>query len=233
MWYKVKRIMMRPNGVEKQVRPIGWKPWANTLAYYPLTDDFNDHKGSGTAANLTNSWGSITTVWWIKCAYYNWSSYSVNTSLPSLSNTRTISCWWRPASTSGVMWIVVTWYTWSSYHIWWLQQSSWVIWGSEWATTNQSVNSWFSVSINTWYNLVTTIENWTTAKIYVNWELKNTISRSNPIVTASWLAIWAKSWSTFSEKATWYVRDAIIEGVAWSTTNVSDYYNLTKWNYWL
>lgn len=27
---------------EKQVRPTGWQPWVNTIAYYPLTSDIND-----------------------------------------------------------------------------------------------------------------------------------------------------------------------------------------------
>ena len=39
MWYKLKRIMMRPNGVEKQVRPSGWQPWANTLCYYNINSN--------------------------------------------------------------------------------------------------------------------------------------------------------------------------------------------------
>jgi hypothetical protein len=35
MWYKLKRIMIRPNGVEKQIRPKWeWQPWVDTVLYY-------------------------------------------------------------------------------------------------------------------------------------------------------------------------------------------------------
>lgn len=206
-----------------------WQPWANTLAYYPLTSDFDDY--SNIWANLTNSWWVITTVDGVSCAYYNWSSYSINASLPYLTNTRTISCWRRPASTSNVMWIVVTWYNSGTYEIRWLQQSSWVIWGSERVTLDQSVNSWVSVTVNNWYYLVTTIENWVTAKIYVNWELKNTLTRTTPIIASSWLTIWSKSWVVNSEKANWYVSNAIIEDIVRTAQEISDYYNQTKADY--
>jgi hypothetical protein len=47
MWYKLKRIMIHDNGIEKQVRPKTRNPWANTIAYYPLNWDINDHSSNG------------------------------------------------------------------------------------------------------------------------------------------------------------------------------------------
>lgn len=223
----VKRVMLGST----QVRPKGWQPWANTIAYYPLTSDFNDQSWNGY--NLINNGGVISNVWWIDCGYYNGSSYSLITSWPSLSNTRTISCWRRPASTSNVMWIVVTWDRDNAPNIWGLQQSSWEIRWSERYTLNQSVNSWVTVTVNNWYYLVTTINNGTTAKIYVNWNLKNTITRSTPIIAWTNIGIWIKSGPNYSEKAIGYVSNAIIESVAWTDQEISDYYNQTKANYWI
>ena len=41
---------MRPNGVEKQVRPKPWlpkyTPTVNTLLYLPFTEDMADHSGN-------------------------------------------------------------------------------------------------------------------------------------------------------------------------------------------
>ena len=219
---------------DTQVRPSGWwgwQPWANTIAYYPLTSDFNDQSWNGY--NLTNDGGVISNVWWIDCGYYNGSSYSIITSQPSLSNTRTISCWRMPTSTSWVMWIVVTWDTHNAPNMWGLQQNSWEIRWSEWRTLNQSVNSWVAVTVNNWYYLVTTINNGTTAKIYVNWNLENTITRSTPIIAWTNIGIWSKSSPTYSEKAIGYVSNAIIESVAWTDQEILDYYNLTKSNYGL
>ena len=51
-----------------------WKPWANTVAYYPLKEDANDYSGNnrnGTASNV-----NFTTLNWIECAYFNNSSDS-------------------------------------------------------------------------------------------------------------------------------------------------------------
>lgn len=208
----------------------GWQPWANTVAYYPLDTDFND--ASSNNYNLTNSWWVITTLDWVACAYYDGSSHSA-TATPTFTGTRTLSCWWNPASTSGVMWIIVTGNLYNNNEKWWTQQNSWVLWGSEWRTTNQSVNSNITVTTWTWYYVVTTIENWTEAKIYVNGVLANTLTRNNPIQNSYWLAVGSNFSDLFSEPATWYISNAIIEDKARTAQEVSDYYNLTKWNYWI
>lgn len=213
------------------VTPTGWwQPWINTLAYYPLDTDFNDY--SSTGADLTNTWWTITTIDGVTCAYYDWGDYSQNTTLPSLTWTRTLSCRRRPASTSGVMWVMVSWYvTYENLKQRWIQQSSWVMRWSEWVTLEQSVSSWISVTAWNWYHVVTTIENWTTAKIYVNGVLCNTVTRTDAIQSWQWICIWARASNTHSEKANWYVSEAIVEWVAWTQQEVLDYFNQTKANY--
>lgn len=210
-----------------------WQPWANTLAYYPLSADFNDASWNGY--NLTNSWWSITTVWWVGCAYYDGSSYSLNTSNPIFSWTYTISVWRRPASTSWVMWMVLAWTSSTNveWDFWWLQQSSWVIWASDWYTLNRSVNSNFTVSADTWYLLTTTVSNYRDVTIYVNWALKNSLVRWNSLYNQTWVILWAKKWNVYSEMSTWYISNVIFEDKVWTVTEIADYFDQTKSNYWL
>lgn len=212
----------------------GWTPWENTVAYYPLISDFND--ASWKWYNLTNNWGTITTLNGVSCAYYNGSGYSYNSSAP-VTNIRTLSCWRNPNATGSAMWILSTWIVWSywesSYKIYWIQQrSNWVICGTDWYA--EEVDSTFSVTTGNWYHLVITVENGTTAKLYVNWELKNTITRNNAIQPWQWITISCKPLNTtYPNKMTWYISEAIIENKARTAQEVADYYNKTKSNYWL
>ena len=76
MWYKLKRILIYPDGVtEKQVYPYKYpyKPTSNTLLYMPL--DWDLYK-SGTATSTVTPWSDIerqTILWdlkWIKFKHY-------------------------------------------------------------------------------------------------------------------------------------------------------------------
>lgn len=87
MWYKLKRILIYPDGVtEKQVYPAWWKPNVNTVAYYPLKENVNDYSG-----NWYNwSWNPNSFAWWV--ANYSWASTTLPTSIIN-ANPRTVSCW--------------------------------------------------------------------------------------------------------------------------------------------
>jgi len=206
----------------------GWKPWANTVAYYPLTDDFNDHKWTWTAYNLTNSWWSITTYGWVKCAYYSWSTsvYSQNTSI-SFWTTRTIVFWGYLLNT-GTAPVVWTWiYSYNSL-------STRVVWygGSKSSISNYQ-NYWLNGTSNVywkWVNIVW-ISDWSKMELYVNWQLE--ASWSNTLYAWSQLKIWWRLWGSWSEHFTWYVNEIILEDKARTAQEVQDYYNQTKSNYWL
>ena len=93
-----------------------WLPNKNTVAYYPLTDNFNDETWN---YNMTTKAGSpsITTLNWVKCCYFNgssdigndnlhtntiWANFTLSwwVNIPSnkelsLFTCMTVSLWWR------------------------------------------------------------------------------------------------------------------------------------------
>ena len=91
MWYKVNKIYVGT----QQVRPV-WKPWSNTIAYYPLTSTTTVNDMSGNNRNLTNHSVSFNTYDWVNCAYFNGSSQYLNQDSVNMwlfSGSLTVSSW--------------------------------------------------------------------------------------------------------------------------------------------
>ncbi len=207
-----------------------WHPWANTIAYYPLETDADDQSWNWNDA--TNSWATFTTVDWVDCASFT--SASTKIYLPTLWTlaTLTVSVWFKtininPSSIilqiapstdnkdfvlgcSNWTWILSR-YTWVAYNI------------TDWA-----VNDW------TWHNMVGTYTSSWWAKLYVDWVY---IWNDSTVTTVSWDSgysfIWwhqsGGSWFTYIG----YISNVILEDKEWTSTEVSDYYNETKWDYWI
>lgn len=219
-----------------------WQPWANTLLYFPLTDNSTDTQNN---VSLNSTWTvTYTTPTWVnkKCAYFDGSSYLYNSSvstsyLPQWASARTMSLWlnftWaiptNYASICGygnesmnqmfniIKFIQNTFANSNSFNLsqYWTQPETW---------------TFIVPQQNTWYNLVTTYDNWV-RKLYINNSLD--ISWTYTINTTWWhLYLWNRHWGAEVCWA-WYASNFIIEDVAWSSQDVSDYYNLTKWDYWL
>lgn len=229
MWYKLKRIMMRPNGVEKQVRPSGWKPWANTIAYYPLETDFND--ASWNSRNLANTNATITSLNWVDCAYYNWNSYSIYEWTALSASDRTFSVWcYVPINNNGTLVHI------SNYQ--YVDNT-----GSLWTNLYQSkvyVSDWMSNYIEytitqwQWVNVVVAQNN-SNVSLYIKWQLAQTISNypSEQRSSNGW-GLWAKFWkNNHSERLTGYLSNVILEDKARTAQEITNYYNLTKSNYGL
>lgn len=240
MWYKLKRIMIRPNGVEKQVRPSGWQPWANTIAYYPLTSisTVNDMKGSWVAYDLTNN-GDVTfwTYDWIDCAKFWWTQNTsclyYNSSLFTWSAEFTVNIWHKQLST----------YSWSHNNILGVWTYLWTNWFIEWVKTNNSHlfvwwwtndrDTWYVMPVWTWQNIVYTHKNWN-IKVYVDGVLKYTGTVSFTIW--NWKTIlwwWIISWDVSVDNMQWYLSNVIFESVEWTAQEIADYYDRTKANYWI
>lgn len=200
-----------------------WHPWANTVAYYPLDTDFND--ASDNNYDLTNSWWVITTLNWVSCAYYDWASYSRNTVF-SIWATRTISVWVYVTSTNTAMGAVCTGDDYSTNIFWiFVDWGYWALW--DW---RGAIQHW-TTSILNWWHLLTWVLplDWqTTLYIDGNFEKSYTFQ----IVWWWEICIWAKTWG-FSEKYTWYVSKVIIEDKAWTLQEIQDYFDQTKWDYWI
>ena len=230
MWYKVKKIYQWTN----LVRPV-WKPNANTIAYYPLDTDFNDYMGNYNME--TKAWSpTITTLNWVKCCYFNGSSDIGNNNL----HTNTIWAnftlsWWVniPANNELTLFSCLT------ASLWWRS----ICYRTEWNVTLMRTSSSNTVTIKdniavadgTWKHIVTVSDNWT-IKLYHNWELKNT-GTATPWLNTNWLArIWGNNyndwqWDRWFSKG--YASRVIIENKVWTATEISDYYNYTKTDYWI
>ena len=207
------------------------EPWENTVAYYPLKEDFNDASGNNKHLS-TYTWNpSIVVKDWVSCAYYNWSSVSKNTSISAPISWRTIMARVN-YSTSGqrIMWV-------------WSNVSSDGDYGKSWLQLNTSLaiddsqaTYWTQQTKPNWWFLVCLTQSWSTCSQYINWELKQTLTNM-PInwTSASWIMVvlWSKSNYNYSEKYTWYISNVIVENKARTDQEVADYFNKTKSGYWI
>ena len=208
-----------------------WKPWSNTIVYYPLNWNANDESWNGkngTASNIT--WDS----WWDNgCAYFNWNAYISIPSLWSTNNNATFSFWVNSNQNVSNWWDFLC-----------INNSS----DNEWFTLMndsrrfdvQTYKSWYSPSNHystnnvcdgTWHYIAVTVS-WTNFSVYIDWTLDITFTWSYWIPSLDVTRMWMHpNWS--SNKYTGYIDTLIIEKVCWTADEVANYYNKTKKNYWL
>lgn len=224
---EVKKIMMRPNWVEKQIRPdTWWKPWANTLAYYPLTSETTVNDMSGNNHNLTTSWSWILyDSLWVglsNSSFFSWSAiippawpFTINVwaKYTTLTNEGHVVQQFN-SSTNG-----------SAITIWCYNNN----WFSRWKGSGDLEVA--PITANQWTNVVYVYTSGT-VKFYINctgYTQSRTINTTTP--NYFWVGSW---WETYRRwYMNWNISELIIENKARTDQEVSDYYNLTKWNYWL
>ena len=240
MWYKLKRIMMRPNGVEKQVRPSytpwPWTPWANTIAYFPLDTDLLDHSWNSFSMTTYGN-VSIWTAWWVSAAYFwniwelGWSAnitgsvtalgYAYKTSEPNNDNASMFGF-----GNSGMDYPNPQVF-YSKTRPSQISNKPWVI------VTDAGRPSLTAVSMNNneWVHFAMTLD-WDTKKVklYTNWVLSiQYTSTMNTLPNFLGMSRYDKldrSWIG-------YLSNVIFEDKARTAQEVADYYNQTKANYWL
>lgn len=210
MWYKVNKRFIWT----QQVRPSGWKPWSNTLAYYPFISDLKDYSGN---------WYDFTT--------YSWTTTFVNNMVQSTWVLR-----WR--SLMSQLWnnFTISMYLLHAGDSCSLQDSddmrlcTFVFWG--WANGidfnirynwNRYTTSYSLSPDNKIHHVVGTKEN-TTYKLYVDWELKSSNVYSYPIITdKAYFHLWNIGASI--TKKFW---NLILEKTVWTAEQVANYNNQTK-----
>ena len=217
-----------------------WKPWANTIAYYPLTSSttVNDMKWSGTAYNLTSKWTSPTfwTYWWVSCAYFSssWMLYNNSWTWTALWN-YTISIWYNktdnpPQDNGSICWLWVWWINFGyAVALYWKTRptsTQWVYWFHN--ATSQSYVWPYSIS---WWTNIVIVANWSSWKLYINWVQQwstFTIWSSTP----NYIAISRyQSGDTLDRSIRWYMSEFIMENKVRTADEVAKYYNSTKANY--
>mgnify|MGYP002522910414 CR=1 FL=1 len=224
MWYKVKKIYQWSN----LVRPK-WKPWANTIAYYPLKENANDY--SWNSRNLTNSWITFGENNWVDCGYFSGSACAyLSSSLFTWNPSFTVSFYAKMISADRYYWRSY-WFVGtgnSNYSFWNFVQSS-TNWSklSVWWWSNDKVTT-YTVD-NNWHHIVFTYSSWSWT-VYVDGTSVYTGTRS-PNIQDYRTVIWANP--NLADGFYGYMNEFIFEDKVRTTTEISNYYNNTKANYWL
>lgn len=209
-----------------------WKPWANTLAYYPLDWSLNDE--SWNWLNLTSSWLS-------------WETLSSWRKVASVTGT------WYLEKTNPNFWDMAFDWTISSYINQTVSKSSWAYWTiiMKWTNaTNQDIElvvnwvslycwvygwgmiTYWNISMNTFYHAVMTYNKSTwKMKFYVNWTYVWESSFTLSISSTSNFRMWYATHN--NNPRTWQIWETIVESKEWTATEVANYFNQTKSNYWL
>lgn len=206
-----------------------WRaPWANTIAYYPLTQDANDYSWNNN--NIVTSWASSYSANGALLPNSNHAGLLVPFNIVT-SNNYTFSFWCNPLhyqSISDMRWIDMAENTTNRLiSVWWTDAT---IFHWRWSTVSSVFWTSISYSINTRCYCTYTINNGT-VNTYINWV---------NLWTKTWISghtcalrFW-QEWNMWADRHRyWYMKDIIIEDKARTAQEISDYYNITKWNYWL
>lgn len=220
-----------------------WQPWVNTLAYYPLESNGNDFSWNNN--NLTTfNWITFGTLSsWKEYAIFNgsssWNSVIAKTNSISFSNSAyTASLWIKPEN---------NWWSYpNQYHL--FNIGTWQVnfrlitswYGKYTPATYYNSNQWiiYQSSISpivdwNWHHFVVTA-NLTSISLYIDNVLIWT--QSGSITSYSWnwvITLWVNPDDTTYYGYKWWMSDVIFEKAIWSEQDRTDYYNLTKSNYWL
>jgi len=208
-----------------------WQPWVNTVAYLPLSSDLDD----------TISWNNLTwnatfgTIWWstVNCAITTngWLSGTL-ANLPQGTAERTVSMrFYFSGSNTNEWWTVF-------YGTWWGNNQVFGAYselnGSDWkiSLSQRWANSWYLYTWTTgsWYLITMTYDSNNIWTLYINWAY---MGNWNVTLGTIWndILLWSLVWNTW-DYLSWGFSELIIEDKCWTSQEVSDYYDLTKANYW-
>lgn len=217
-----------------KVRPEKWKPWANTVLYCPLEDDILDHSWNHTMSLTNTTYWTVakdsTWFYMFSWGYISSESYAWPTSAATLSVwvKRLTKTTWDP---SRERWLDTHYRGSSPYHCWLALDACWQY--GTWVTSWTVENTMTAIPIGTWTLFTLTYDSSSWAKVYKNATLERSNSNTSGLRNLSLPTfIWATN--PYGNQFIYgYMSDVIIEDKAWTATEISDYYNLTKWNYWL
>lgn len=209
-----------------------WQPWVNTLVYCPLnsTDTYTDQ--SGNNVQTTSSWVSFWTYQWVDCAYFdfNWSHKIL---IPAIAWTfpyMTMSVWSYMTNNDAVTQIFMI--EWWNTNLSLQPSSSWQLQSQTYDGADHYVTD--GNGLNAWHHNLVVWDNWT-SYFYVDWQL--IWSDSGSSITGMYISDGALWWHAQNNANIfaywWYLSEAILEDKARTAQEVADYYNQTKWNYWI
>ena len=232
---KIKKVYLG----RKQIYPDWWNPWENTLWYYTFNNTWEDTTGDNADASNISSNTFVEAYSWSSKKVLNKVSGSYVT-LPATVMSTTPSRWtmlfrFKTSNTSNVRWAEAQtseyrWTIWLWIDGYWLSMQHWGSYGNrrmayntaknfrDWvwhlitfSSDNSDVIVWIDTNFSTQYRLNTTSDYSIGAWVY------NIGSRAS----------WASNTSTFQ------MWDFILENRSRTEQEKINYYNQTKWNYWL
>lgn len=232
-----------------QIRPWWWQPWADTILYY----DF-EHTSWTTESNLattgsTYDWifSATPTIWtltsWKKYFDTEWTVYSATSSWFSTVDysNATVCIWLNPQDTTTKSYFWQSW--WNTPWGWtasWLgtifcektsSSYSMELWQTYWktvSTSNVPVNTWTCLTITNYNETVTIYCNWVQVTQWTNgyaW-----VSNSTKLCIGWAYAYWSATPSSVWDVWYWSV---IVENKVRTAQEIADYFDLTKWDYWI
>lgn len=212
-----------------------WQPWANTVAYWKLDGDMTDSSNNNRDMSVrvwSISYWTLTS--WIKYWIFDGSTILTHSTNYAWLTSWTLLAWvyynsvpweWfadnQNTNNSNNYFSVWT-YTNEYYRpLYW--------WVARWTTTAPWTWQWFLFAI-------TQAESPATLHYYKNWALVSDIS-TWAFLYNSWhnqrCIWWLARWTQYYDKLTWYLSNIIIEDKVRTVQEISDYYDQTKWDYWI
>lgn len=218
-----------------------WQPTANTVVYIPLdwdVVDYSTYNRSFTVYGSTASVGSPvfdTLTNWKKVANFiatdsfssNWFAFTDNvTDIPKSWN-MTLSFWVNVSSLGWRYAAMVDFRENSNY--------TWMTWLHD--RNNRFLfhgvsqeNTTFVPTVWTWYNMVCTVDNGT-CYIYKDWTqiYSDSYSYGNPSLKLCLWCFYNSARTNYREETiSAKLSEVIVENVAWTAQEISDYFDLTK-----
>jgi hypothetical protein len=237
MGYKLTWVYIRPNGTEQKIRPNKREPTANTVLYLPLETDFLDYSTNEIAITNLGSVTLVNTGTWasIPVAQFNSSSMELTFTNPlDVNDAWTMSFWVNITSqnTNGQLMTAGSWSYHRLFQIWYIDNPS------RWLTVS---NYWEDVDVGSYVgrdgtrHLVTVTSSWVswstaTINVYVDASLVKSWTNYGWNLQSSTFMIWNYNQEVSLDG---YLSKVIIEDVERASADITDYYNLTKWDYWI
>ena len=225
------QAMLIINANDEASEYIKWKPWTNTLSYFPLRTDFSD-----SLSNRTLSPYNVSISWWYAVLSTDTSRMPISSGISWSSITASVWFYYWQYNTSW-SWSSIFVRSWWDYHhllISW-NTNDWKAYWRVWYYNKDASTKFQSWSLNlspwNWYHIVVT-KDWTNEKIYVNSELvlDNNNSFNNNSYPISIIGNY--NWSWWKQWAIWKMCEVIFETWNWSQQYITKYFNKTKKEFW-
>jgi hypothetical protein len=209
----------------------GWKPWANTIAYYKFENNLNDSSGNGRDLSMyTWSFSFSTLSSWQPYCQLNTSAEATFSNMPFSRTAYTISgfCLWDSTDNTYQK-IILDLISWDNYF-----PRFYTWWGSNVNKISSVVSFdgyWDTFAANTRFHLVTVYDN-NVVKSYINWILIHSLTYSNASTTWTLYLNWTSNYNA-NYRTNWKISELILENKARSETEITKYLNSMKDIYWI